>query len=161
MSHRISALFRSCLIVGVAAIGLLLSQCSKAADTSSDAAGEHVHHAPHGGSLVEIGEEFAHLELVLDPATGQLTAFALDGEAENPARLKQPSITIHISNPKVDLVLQGVASPLTGETLGDTSEFVVQNDQLKGVSRFDGVVEALTIKGGDFNNVQFTYSRSN
>ena len=42
----------------------------------------HEHKPPHSGTLVEFGEEFAHLELVLDAATGTLKAYALDGEAE-------------------------------------------------------------------------------
>ena len=57
-------------------------------------ASAHEHHPPHKGTLVEFGEEFAHLELVLDPATGKLTAYALDGEAEKAVRLKQTEIVV-------------------------------------------------------------------
>ena len=42
----------------------------------------HEHTAPHGGTLVVFGNEFAHIELVLDQTTGKLTAYVLDGEAE-------------------------------------------------------------------------------
>ena len=57
----------------------------------------HEHHAPHGGSLQVFGKEFAHLELVLDAATGRLTAYALDGEAEGPVRLKQRLIRLRVT----------------------------------------------------------------
>ena len=32
----------------------------------------HEHTAPHGGTLVVFGDEFAHIELVLDQTTGKL-----------------------------------------------------------------------------------------
>ena len=49
----------------------------------------HQHKAPHKGTLVEFGEEFAHLELVLDQATGKISAWVLDGEAEKAVRVAQ------------------------------------------------------------------------
>ena len=50
----------------------------------------HEHTAPHGGTLVALGEEFGHLELLLNKETGELTAYVLDGEAEKPVRLGAP-----------------------------------------------------------------------
>ena len=41
----------------------------------------HHHVAPHGGTLVVFGNEFAHLELVLDLSVGKLDAYFLDGMA--------------------------------------------------------------------------------
>ena len=52
-------------------------------------ASAHEHHAPHKGTLVEFGEEFAHLELVIDAATGRVSAYVLDGEAEKSVRIGQ------------------------------------------------------------------------
>lgn len=121
--------------------------------------GEHEHSAPHGGTLVELGEEFAHLEIVLDAATGKLTAFALDGEAENAVRLKQPEIEITIVNPATVVKLSGVANSLTGETASDTSEFAGQSDALKGAASFDGVIRAVTIKGQSFKGVTFNFPK--
>lgn len=37
-----------------------------------------------------LGEEFGHLELLLNKETGELTAYVLDGEAEKPVRLGAP-----------------------------------------------------------------------
>ena len=51
----------------------------------------HEHTAPHGGALVGLGKEFAHVELVLEKATGKLTGYVLDGEAEKPVRLRAES----------------------------------------------------------------------
>jgi hypothetical protein len=122
---------------------------------------EHEHSAPHGGTLIELGEEFAHLEIVLDAATGKLTAYALDGEAEKAVRLKQSDIEITIINPAAVIKLSGVANSLTGETATETSEFAGQSDTLKGVSNFDGAICVVTIKGKQFKGVPFNFPKGN
>ena len=133
-------------------------------DPSTEAAkteSEHEHSAPHGGTLVELGEEFAHLEIVLDAASGKLTAYALDGEAEKAVRLKQPEIEVAIKTPAEAIKLGGVANSLTGETSSDTSEFAGQSDKLKGASDFDGVIKAVNVKGKQFSNVAFSFPKGN
>jgi hypothetical protein len=126
-------------------------------------ASAHEHHPPHKGTLVELGEEFAHLELVLDPATGQLTAYALDGEAEKYVRLKQKDIEIKITGVKdlPSITLKAKASMVSGEKEGDTSEFAAQSDKLNGVKEFDGVVSDVTIKGKQFKDVKFNFPKGN
>lgn len=119
----------------------------------------HEHTAPHGGLLVELGEEFAHLEIVLDSATGKLTAYALDGEAEKAVRIKQPGIEIQLKDPAKAVTLTGVANSLTGETASDTSEFSSEAGVLKGRTEFDGTIKAVTIKGKQFSNLSFTYPK--
>jgi len=122
----------------------------------------HEHHPPHKGTLVEFGEEFAHLELVLDAVTGKLTGYTLDGEAENPVRVKQLEIEIKMIKPAAGSVkLKAVASPLSGEKEGDTSEFEGQADQLKGIKDFDAQVSSITIKGKEFKDVKFNYPKGN
>ncbi len=124
----------------------------------------HEHHAPHGGALVELGEgEFAHLELVLDPAQGLLTAYSLDGEAENPIRLKQDKIMLSLKGlgggGELGLALAAQANQLTGETVGDTSQFSASSDRLKGVSSFKGEVKAVTTKGEHFDHIAFSFPK--
>jgi hypothetical protein len=121
--------------------------------------GEHEHSAPHGGALVELGEEFAHVELTLNAATGALTAYALDGEAEKSVRVKQSEIEIAVKNPSVMIKLGAVSNALTGETAGDTSEFLGQLDRLKGATDFEGVIKTISIKGKQFKDVKFNFPR--
>jgi hypothetical protein len=119
----------------------------------------HEHHAPHGGTLVELGSEFAHVELVLDAATGTLTAYVLDGEAEESVRLTQPSLKIAIENPAPGAVdhldLLARADVLTGETVGDTSEFSAMSPSLRGRTGVKGKIEDITVKGEEFRAVTF------
>jgi hypothetical protein len=119
----------------------------------------HEHRAPHGGALIELGDEAAHLELVVAPASGRLTAYALDGEAEAPVRLVQPEIglAVVIDGRSERIALAAVASDLTGERVGDTSQFSAQVASLAGRSKFEGVVVDVTVRGQTFRNVAFRF----
>lgn len=125
-----------------------------AAALAGPAAAEHEHKAPRGGCLVELGEEFAHLELLLD-ADGELAAYVLDGEAENPVRLKQRSLVLDLAKPRLTLTLAAKADPLTGETVGDSSAFAGKSAKLAGARAFSGAVRALTVKGSRFREAAF------
>jgi len=125
----------------------------------------HEHHAPHKGTLVECGEEFAHLELVLEKS-GKLTGYMLDGEAENAQRVKQKEIEIKITSIEgkaqaITITLKAVANVLTGESDGDTSEFAATVPALKDVSKFEGIVSALSVKGTEFKAVKFKFPEGN
>jgi hypothetical protein len=122
----------------------------------------HAHVAPHGGTLVAFGEEFAHLELVLDAATGQLTAYALDGEAEKSVPLAQEEIEIVVEKPRRFTVrLAATENALTGEKKGATSEFRAQVEELKNLTEFDAAVKAIKIRGRDFKNTHFNFPKGN
>jgi hypothetical protein len=112
-------------------------------------AAAHEHHAPHKGILCEI---------VLDPADGTLTAYALDGEAEKPVRLKQKELKLSVNSAKgkaLIVILKAQANALTGETIGDTSEFSARDARLKGVKAPAGKVVSIMIKGRAFKNTEF------
>ncbi len=121
---------------------------------------KHVHTAPHGGTLFEIGEHAYNLELLRDAATGKLTAWVLDGHAENFVRLSIPAIEL-VAMPGgkfTPLTLKAVANPATGETVGDTSQFEVQADWLKTTGEFAGIF-TIEIKGTKFEKVAYTLSK--
>jgi hypothetical protein len=132
---------------------------ASAAPASSGGSNGHEHTAPHGGALVELGEEFAHLEIVLAAATGTLTAYALDGEAEQAVRLAQPSIELVVmkGGGPVQLTLQAVANELTGERAGETSQFTVTSPDLQQVARFEGRIQSINIRGQEFRDVSFRF----
>ncbi len=124
----------------------------------------HEHHAPHKGLLIVLGEEFAHLELVFDSSTGSLTAYSLDGEAENAISLSVTEIDFQITPPggqMFNLSLKAVENPLTGETIDQTSQFGAQTDLLKGLTEFHVVITEITTKGQTFKNIAFDYPEGN
>ena len=125
----------------------------------------HEHTAPHGGTLVVLGEEFAHVEFVLDETTGKLTAYVLDGEAEKPVRLTEETIGLKInrldSEQTVTLQLQAVPNILTGETEGDTSQFEGQLDALVGATEFQAEIASIAVMGQTFTDVDFEFPEGN
>jgi len=171
--HAMKILRRAVLILTLSALlvgckgGSSHDQGSDHSDQPTPAASgeehrDHGHHhtAPHGGALVVFGEEFAHLEFVLAADSGTLTAYVLDGEAEKAVRLPGGTLDIMVKDGD-KLVLEPVPDELTGETVEDTSTFRGQSDSLKGVENFEATLASITIKGQDFDNVEFHYPEGN
>jgi hypothetical protein len=128
-----------------------------AAPPAATATTGHAHEAPHGGTLVELGQEFGHIEVVLDPATGTMTVYVLDGEAEDAVRVAQSTLALKVTGPiplaARPLVLAARANVLTGETVGDTSQFVLVDEALKGITTLRATLEHISYKGQDFRDV--------
>lgn len=136
----------------VAAVG-----CRPSPKHSEHAGGEahghvHAHHAPHGGALTELGEEFAHVEVRVDAALGEIRLNLLDGESENPVRSKQTALSVTLKDGAA-LRLAAAANPLTGETVGDSSEFAGSSPALRGIDRLEAVLERVDVLGKSFENV--------
>jgi hypothetical protein len=141
------------------------------------------HHAhgekgPHGGALVAIGDDAAHLEVVLDAETGKLTAYILDAAAEKPLSIKAVGLDLAYTKehehdegegeeghkhddgelPETGTLALSAVSPGAD---GMASEFAGQTDELKGASEFDAVLTSITIGGKEFTNVKFNYPEGN
>ena len=125
----------------------------------------HEHTAPHGGTLVVLGDEFAHVEFVLEKSTGKLTGYVLDGEAEKPIRLSQETIELKINRlnagQTLPLQLTAVENILTGETRGDTSQFAAQSDELLSATEFHAEIVSVAVKGQTFTDVDFKFPEGN
>lgn len=136
---------------------LLLASCGES--DNHNAGGLHIHTAPHGGSLVEVGGHIANVEFLLDSPNGKLTAYILDAHADQAVRVKQKTLDIHIEGqgvtPELNLSLAGVASSLTGEILGDTSQFEVADLGLKGRTLLKGYIKQLEFRGQNFTSIEF------
>ena len=139
---------------------------------ASPAQSEHRHVAPHGGTLVELGPELAHVELVLDPGAGKLTAYVLDGEAENAVRIQAHQLELSLRDVKrgpgftaqpqtSKVVLEAIGNVLTGETPGDTSQFEAETPTLTGVLAFQGALTRLEVRGAAFERVTFSFPAGN
>ncbi|MGI8905285.1 MAG: hypothetical protein ACR2IE_02205 [Candidatus Sumerlaeaceae bacterium] len=123
---------------------------------------EHVHHAPHGGKLVVLADEFVNLELVIDHDAGKLTGYVLDDHAENPVRISQKEILLDLNSIRgksttATLALKAVDNALTGERVGSTSEFSGPLSVLKGAKQFKGTIREVSAKGSTFKKVPVTF----
>lgn len=142
-------------------LSLGLAACSKKHDHAGHA--DHAHHghvhvAPHGGTLVELGDHQYNLEFVHDPAQGTLTVYVLGGHAENFVRVSQSTLELSIvtaSGPR-PLTLKAVGNTATGETPGDTSQFEASADWLKTAGPIAGSVGRVEVRGTAFTSVAFS-----
>ncbi len=138
----------------LAALASLTPACSKkSADAHADHDHQsHAHAAPHGGTLVEIGDHQYNLEFVADRATGTLTVYVLDAHAENFLRLPLPSlaVTVNVHSQIHPLPLLATANAATGETVGDTSQFTASADFLKTNAELNVTVASLVIRAQVF-----------
>lgn len=150
---RLAALFFAlCCVAG----------CAKnEADHDHAAHGGHVHRAPHGGTLVELGEHAYNLEFVRELDTGRLSAYVLDAHAENFIRIKAASFEVvaNVGGEKRPLTFKAVANSTTGETVGDTSQFDAEGDWVKTTRTLDGVIVALDVRGTKVANVPFSLKK--
>lgn len=131
------------------------------AGSATAAVAEHEHKAPHGGVLIELGEEFAHLELVYEPGAGRMTLYVLDGEAEASVRIAQPVIDVAFAQPTPmggrPRPFVAVTSVLTGERAGDSSQFVLEGTDYRGASALAGRVVRVVVRGAEFADVPFRW----
>ncbi len=126
------------LSLGMLGLGTLLFLGCADAKTPEQPAGktqneEHDHdheHAhgdpPHGGTLIELGEEEYHGELVHDQEAGTVTVYILDGHVENAVPIAAEEITISAQSQSYTLKAQ----PQEGEAQGQSSRFVSSDKEL-------------------------------
>ncbi len=138
------------------------SACSKHDSHAGHSHGKHVHTAPHGGLLVELGDHAYNVELVRDSAAGKLTAYLLDGHAENFIRIAAPSlnVTAYVNGARQTLSLAATANAMTGETVGNTSQFEATADWLKTAGDFNGEVGPVEIRGTKFAPAAFALPKA-
>jgi len=139
------------------------------ADADGDAHGHH-HTAPHGGTLIALGDHFAHAEVKVDAEMGVMTLWLLDGEAQAAVRSPLRAVDMMIQPlddagkptlQSLSVSLQPVAKPLTCETVGDTSQFQSPIDDAASLQRFEATIKMLLVKGTKLPDVKFRYPEGN
>ena len=61
----------------------------------------------------------------------------------------------------VMLTFVAVANAGTGETVGDTSQFVAKADWLAGSGSFDAVLSEVSVRGKVYRSIEFNYPEGN
>jgi hypothetical protein len=118
--------------------------------------------SPHGGTVVALGT-VAHLEFVHDPSTGLLTAYVLDAAGKATMRIPAKSISVEVTpagGKPVTVALTSTANGLTGDTVGNSSQFGGTAASLKGVTAFAGSVKEAVIGGQTFKDIAFSYPKA-
>lgn len=93
---------------------------------------DHAHpsEGPHGGALIELGNEEYHAELVHDEAVGTVTIYLLDSTAGNPVRIDAGEITINASHEGQAEQFQLASNPKESDPEGQSSRFVSSDKEL-------------------------------
>ena len=91
---------------------------------------EHSHeHGPHGGHIIELGEEEYHAEVTVDESR-KLTIYLLGPDAATAAPIAAASIVFEMGDLDAPTVLTLNAAPLEGEPEGQSSRFEAAADAL-------------------------------
>jgi hypothetical protein len=132
-------------VLCASALAVALGGCGNDAEKKDGGAkaGDHHDHpdkGPHGGMLVELGNEEYHAEVVHDDAAHKVTVYILDGKAKGavPVAEKEVKINVVADGKPAQFVLPAV--PLEGEADGKSSRFELVDESL---------VEAHDAEGAD------------
>jgi len=155
-----------CVVASLAAVVSLIaagSGCTSSTDTKGGSRPNpesdehaHVHHGPHNGHLMEIGEEEYHAEWT-DDESGKVTFYFLDSEAKKEVSVEGEELTIEakIANKEPMLYKLAAVAPKDGKA----TTFEVVDKNLQGViDSLSGGVTAtfpkLIIGGKTFENLK-------
>ena len=93
---------------------------------------EHAHptEGPHGGDLIELGNEEYHAELVHDEKGGKVTIYILDAEAKVAVPIEAAELTINLKHDGQAEQFKLAASPDASDPQGKSSRFVSDDSEL-------------------------------
>ena len=117
-------------------------------DKAPDAEHGHAHgheHGPHGGELIELGEEEYHAEVVFDDDSDKVTLYVLGGDAKSAVAIEAKELTLKLSTKSYTLA--AVAQDADGE--GKSSRFEITSEELvDAFEEQEGLVGKFTVKIG-------------
>lgn len=99
-------------------------------DEHSDHAHEHPTEGPHGGSLIELGEEQYHAELVHDDAAQTATIYLLDAAGKTAVAIADPSVRINLTHEGEAMQFELAASRQETDPEGQSSMFTSSDASL-------------------------------
>ncbi len=153
--------FHFLILAGVVVFGQ--AGCGGSRNDGYSHAAPHHHDPPHGGAGVTLGDEDAHIEFLTDAAAGTVTAWFFSPHMERYLRIKAESFEVlaKLQGVEKSLSFVAVANAGTGETVGNTSQFVAEADWLSNVESFDAVLSGVTVRGRLYRSVAFNYPKGN
>jgi hypothetical protein len=124
---------------------------------------------PNGGNLIFFDNDFAVMEIILDPEEGVLYALPMEPEVYEPISLETDELEIKIfamtwfsqeaKNQDFPLILglKPLQFDWDGEMTKDRSQFELEHEDLKEVMTFEGIISRIEIGGREFKNVGIKY----
>jgi hypothetical protein len=118
----------------------------------------HGHKAPHGGVLVNVENEFCHLEFVIEPGTTRLQMHALrfhPREAPVKFFMEKIEATAKVGNDEKTFTFKPTKQDGVTVTDQPTSVYVAKVDWLAQTPTFTGTLTELKIEGKTFTKITF------
>jgi hypothetical protein len=92
----------------------------------------HATAGPHGGSLIELGAEEYHAELVHNEAAATVSIYLLDGAAKNAVAIDAAELMVNVKHDGKGEQFKLAASPDSSDPAGKSSRFVSSDGELIG-----------------------------
>ncbi len=123
---------RVLLILSAAAFAACSSENGDGSDATDENHG-HAHEGSHGGALIEIGDEVAHVELVHDASTGKVTLYLTGSDTKTPLQIADaPELKLMTADgPKVVATLPA-GTDSKGASQFSATDPLLKTDPLKG-----------------------------
>lgn len=109
---------------------LTLVQVSQVWSAPPAAGHDHAEKGPHGGPLLELGDEEYHVEMMVDEKTHTLTLYVLDGEAKAAVATDAKEAVINLKHDGKPEQFKLKAAPLKTDPKGQASCFKLKSEEL-------------------------------
>jgi len=119
-----------CLTLSAALVGA--AGCGKVPVKPTGSAAVHNHPAkgPHGGSLIELGKEEYHVEMLHDDATHTVTFYVLDASATKAVPIDATEVVVNLKHGGKPEQFKVAAKADTTDLAGKSSRFVSTDKEL-------------------------------
>ena len=151
------SLYRSFALASLTGV-LMVAGCGPSSPPKGNSGGSahteqaHPSEGPHGGHLIELGDEQYHVELVHDDKAGEVTFYVLDSSAKKAVPIDAAELVVNLKHGGKAEQFKIAAKPESGETAGTSSRFFSADKELAGDLDAEGADAQLvvTISGKQF-----------
>jgi len=122
----------------------------------------HGHKAPHGGVLVNVQDEFCHIEFVREPESNRLQLHVMRFHPkEGPLKISMAQIEVSakVGGETKAIVFKPTELDGVMVTTVPTSLYVAEVDWLEAAGAFDGTVTELKIEGKTIKEITFKFAK--
>ncbi len=121
-------------------------------DKAPDAEHGHAHsheHGPHGGELIELGEEEYHAEVVFDEESHKVTLYLLGADAKSAVAIEAKEFTLELPTQDKPQTYTLAAAAQDADVEGKSSRFEITSEELvDAYEDQEGLVGKFTVKIG-------------